>query len=62
MKKEVDFIAEFEKEEAELNNEKANPCPPTKDQYQKMRLGIKLVELKRKALGLMDKHFLLHYV
>ena len=47
MKKEVDFITEFEKEEAELNNEKANPCPPTKDQYQKMRLGIKLVELKQ---------------
>lgn len=47
MKKEVDFIAEFEKEETELNNEKANPCPPTEEQYQKMKLGIKLVELKQ---------------
>lgn len=47
MKKEVDFIAEFEKEEAELNSEKANPCPPTEEQYQKMKLGIELVELKQ---------------
>ena len=47
MKKEVDFIAEFEKEEAELNREKTNPCPPTEEQYQKMKLGIKLVELKQ---------------
>ena len=47
MKKEVDFIAKFEKEEAELNSEKTNPCPPTEEQYQKMKLGIKLVELKQ---------------
>ena len=47
MKKEVDFIAEFEKEEAELNSKKTNPCPPTEEQRQKMKLGIKLVELKQ---------------
>lgn len=47
MKKEVDFIAEFEKENAELKQEEANSSPPTEKEYQKLRLGMKLVDLKK---------------
>ena len=31
MKKEVDFIAEFEKENSELKQEETNPSPPTEE-------------------------------
>ena len=47
MKKEVDFIAEFEKENSELKQEETNPSPPTEEEYRKMRLGMKLVDLKK---------------
>ena len=47
MKREVDFIAEFEKENAELKQEKTNSSPPTEKEYQKLRLGMKLVDLKK---------------
>lgn len=47
MKREVDFIAEFEKENAELKQEKTNSSPPTEKEYQKLQLGMKLVDLKK---------------
>ena len=50
MKKEVDFIAEFEKENSELKQEETNPSPPTEEEYRKMRLGMKLVDLKRLSI------------
>ena len=67
MKREVDFIAEFEKENAELKQEKTNPSPPTEEEYRKLWLSMKLVDLKkstvsenkkRTALESMDKYFL----
>lgn len=33
MKKEVDFIAEFEKEDAELQKEDGTPCSSTEGEY-----------------------------
>jgi hypothetical protein len=47
MKREVDFIAEFEKENAELKQEKTNPSPPTEEEYRKLWLSMKLVDLKK---------------
>ena len=47
MKREVDFIAEFEKENAELKQEKTNPSPPTEEEYRKKTEEYK----QKKTLG-----------